>query len=278
MTFKHRAVLAALSFIVIAALPSFVLLIYPGFAFAAGFAKQSIFLSQQSVTEGDTVRVHATVSNDASTDFAGSVVVKDGATKLGSAPLTLAAGAAQAISLSWTPSAGVHTLTADLETTSGTIVEEETAQFTIAAKPMPQADISSSQEASVGSSEPIQQDIGSVSPQVEQASQPLFTVIDGARSGAAQVLDTQIANTQAKLLTTPKPGVVLGTSTEAFTDPSINNPWGTFWFVLYTIYLYILTILRWLVGNAGVFYPVLAILFLYMLWRMYRRFRRPRYS
>ncbi len=252
---------------------SLLLLALPSFALGAGFAKQSIFLSEQSVTEGDTVRIHATVSNDATTQFAGSVVVKDGANKLGSAPVTLASGAAQAISLSWTPTAGTHTITADLEAADGTVVEEDTANFTIAAKPEPQLDVSSSQQASIGSSQPIQQQIGNLSPQVEQASQPLFTVIDGARSSAADLLDNQIASTQAKLLSTPKPAIVGGTS--ATSDASVTNPWGTFWFVLYTAYLYILTILRWLVGNAGVFYPVLAILFFYMLWRLYKRMRRP---
>ncbi len=255
---------------------SFIFLLLPSFACAAGFAKQSIFLSEQSVTEGDTVRIHATVSNDATTQFAGSVVVKDGADQLGSAPVTLAAGGAEAVSLSWTPIAGTHTLIADLETADGTIVEEESAQFTIAVKPQSQLEVSSDQQASVDSSQAIQQQIGNLSPQVEQASQPLFTVIDSARSSAANLLDSQIASTQTKLLSTPKPGIVAGASTTA--DASVSNPWGTFWFVLYTAYFYILTVLRWLIGNAGVFYPVLAILFLYMLWRIYKRMRRPKWD
>src|ERR1700674_4005698 len=87
----------------------------PLMAHAAGFAKQSIFLSKSSVTEGDTVRIHATVSNDATAQFVGSVVLKDGDAKLGTAALPLAVGAAQAISVTWTPSAGVHRITAALE-------------------------------------------------------------------------------------------------------------------------------------------------------------------
>jgi hypothetical protein len=264
--------LPALSFILLV-LPSFALAVYPEVARGAGFAKQSIFLSEQSVTEGDTVRVHATVSNDATATFTGSVVVKDGADTLGTAPVTLAAGAAQAISLSWTPTAGTHTLTADLETVTGTVVEEESAQFTVAAKPQVQSAANSEQQASVDSSQAIQQQIGNLSPQVAQASQPLFTVIDGARASTANLLDNQIANTQAKLLNTPKPGIVAGASVTS--DTSVTNPWGTFWFVLYTAYFYILTVLLWLVSNAGIFYPVLAILFLYMLWRLYKRMTRP---
>jgi hypothetical protein len=44
--------------------------------------------------------------------------------------------------------------------------------------------------------------------------------------------------------------------------------------ILYTIYFYILTLVRFVVGSAGVFYPVLALLFLYFLYRMFRRYRR----
>ena len=58
---------------------------------------------------------------------------------------------------------------------------------------------------------------------------------------------------------------------------SVSNPAGSFWYVLQTLYFYLLTVLRFIVGSAGVFYPVVAILFLYFLWRMFRRFRRPAY-
>jgi hypothetical protein len=41
-----------------------------------------------------------------------------------------------------------------------------------------------------------------------------------------------------------------------------------------TASLYILSILLYVVSNAGIFYPVLAVLFLYFLWRLFKRFRR----
>ena len=41
--------------------------------------------------------------------------------------------------------------------------------------------------------------------------------------------------------------------------------------VLWTIYYYILTILNFLFVNAAIFYPVLALLFLFALWKLYQR-------
>ena len=267
-----KKALVALSFI----LP---FLLLPSLSLAAGFANGSLFLSKGSVTEGDTVLIHVVVSNEDPAKFTGTVVLDDAGSSIGTVPVTLAAGEAQTVSISWAPTAGSHTVSAKLTASDGTVVQQESQTFSIAAKPQPASVFANSNQgaAVVDSSAPIQQSIANVSPQVASAAQPLFTVIDGARSSAADVLDTQLANTKTNLTNTQKPGFVLGTSTSALSDPTITNPWGTFWFVLYTAYFYVLTILRWLVGNAGVFYPVLAILFLYILWRIFRRIRRPSY-
>lgn len=259
-------------FIVVSAL-----VLLPAFAGAAGFAKDSLFLSKSPVTEGDSVRIYAVLSNSAAAAFTGSVVVTDGDTKVGSAPVSIAVGGTQTVSVSWKPLAGSHTVTAELVAKDGTAVEQESATFTVAEKPKPivppPASTSSQPAAAVESSQQIQQQITNISPQVGQASQPVFGFFDGLRSGAADVLDGQIATTKQKLTTTKPSGIVAGSS--ATESPTITNPWGTAWYVLWTLYLYALTLLRWLVGNAGVFYPVLAIAFFYFLWRTYKRFRRP---
>ena len=103
-----------------------------------------------------------------------------------------------------------------------------------------------------------------------------IVVIDGARNSIANTLDGQIATAKQKVATTPKPGIVAGASTaNTMTDAQLQNPATGAWYWVYTIYLWILLAVRWLVGKAGVFYPVLAIAFLYLIYRMYRRFRRP---
>ena len=266
MTFRYARLVLALSFIG---------MVFPSLALATGFAKDSLFLSRSPVTAGQSVHIYAIVANDGTSAFSGSVVLSDGSQKIASVPVSITAGGTQIASAPWTPDAGVHTIQAKLTSDTGTVVEQESASFTINEPPVTTSNSTSQSAATVDSSAPIQTDIANISPQVASASQPLFTVIDGARASAAGVLDTQLANAKSKISTTPQTGFVLGSSTVA--NPTISNPWGMFWYALYTIYFYILTILRWLIGNAGVFYPFLAILFLYSLWRIYKRMRRPRY-
>jgi len=247
-----------------------VLFFSPALALAAGFATQSIFLSDPAPMVGETVRVHATVSNDAAGAFDGSVTLLDGNDAIGSVNVTLAAGAAETVSANWTPAAaGVHTLTARLTAQDGTAVSETSAEFSVAARPAPAA---SSGDLTVESSQALQQSLAQVSPQAAQAAQPAFAVIDGARQSAADALDNQLSLAKTKLSGVPAPAV-LGTSTQSVTQGAAEG----FWFILWTLYLYLLTILIFLVKNAALFYPLLVIVFFYILWRLFRRIRRPSY-
>lgn len=153
----------------------------------------------------------------------------------------------------------------------GVQTEELSATFTIAAKPSP-AGVASN--TSVGSSADIQQKIADVSPAVAEATAPAFVLLDGGRGSVATFIDQQIADTKQKLSTTETTtsGSVAGIQTEKIPDPMSG-----FWYALYTLYLYLLTLLRFIVGSAAVFYPLLAIIFIYGLWRLYRRMRRPAY-
>jgi hypothetical protein len=250
-------------------------LLLPSIVFAAGFAKQSLFLSKSSVTEGDTVLVHAVISNDATTKFTGTLTFTDGSAAIGSVPVSLSAGESSVFSVSWKPDAGSHTVTATLKDPSDATVEQTTGTFDIAAPPKPATVASDQTAAAIESSSAIQQSIGSVSPQVESVAQPVFTVIDSARNAAADVLDTQLATTKQNLgPNAGAPGEVLGSEA---TKNAGTNPTGAIWYILQTLYFYLLTVVRFIVGSAGVFYPIIAILFLFFMWRMFRRFRRPAY-
>lgn len=242
----------------------------PVSVFAAGFAKQSLFLSKSSVTEGETVLIHAVISNEAGTKFSGELVFKDGESKIGTAPVSLGAGEAQTASISWRPSAGTHGVTAELM--NGTeITEKQSATFVVAPKPVSVASASSQSAATVQSSQEIQQKIADLSPQAAQASAPLFTLIDSGRSGAADFVEAQITETKKKMGTEPQ-SQVSGAQTERLPDTV-----GGFWSALNAIYLYILMAFLFVISNAGIFYPLLAIAFLYCLYRLYKRFRRPAY-
>lgn len=238
----------------------------PLLAFAAGFANQAIFVSKSPVTDGDHVRIYAVVTNPATASFKGTVVISDNGSTIGTIPLTLAAGGAQTVSTPWQATAGSHTFKAAIM--DGTTEAADIQQtITVAPKPqpvMPTIDTGTQSATAVDSSANIQQSIGNVSPQVESAVKPVFTTLDGVRQSIANVADQQLANIKPKV--TPLPGA----------DASGNTPSTQAWYftILYTIYFYILTLVRFFVGSAGVFYPVLALAFLYFIWRMFRRYRR----
>lgn len=251
-----------------------VIFMLPSAALSAGFAKQSLFLSKPSVTEGDTVLIHAVVNNDGAVAFAGTMLFSDGAAAIGTAPVSLDAGEAAAVSVSWKPSSGSHAVVAELKV--GTeIIEKQSATFTVAQKPQPAPATSTLVAGAVESSGAIQQSIAGLSPQAAGALAPVFTLVDGGRSKAADVLDSQIESTRNAL--GPKagqPSEVLGAED---VKQAGSNPMGALWYILQTLYLYLLTVLRFLVGTAGVFYPALAVIFLFIVWRVFRRFRRPAY-
>jgi hypothetical protein len=249
----------------------------PGLAFGAEFAKQSLFLSKPSVTEGETVFIHTVVANSLAAAFAGNMVFTDGPTSIGVAPVSLSAGEAAAVSVSWKPTAGSHTVVAELKKGTGTI-EKQSATFTIAEKPKPVVTPlanSPQSAATVESSAKIQEGIASLSPAGANAVAPVFTLVDGGRAALSGVLDGQIATTKKNL--GPSAGSQSGVLGAEAVKNAHQNPVGTFWFILQTLYLYLLTLLSFIVGSAGVFYPVAAFLVLFMLWRLIRRFRRPAY-
>ncbi len=249
------------------------ILLLPSAAFGAGFAQQTIFLSKSSVTEGDTVLIHTVVQNDSVATFPGNLVIKDGDTKVGAVPVTLDAGEAQAVSVSWKPTAGPHKVVAELQDAGGTVVGTESQTFSIKERPKPVDDKpkvssgSSNTAAAVESSADIQAKIDDLSPAAGGALAPVFKLVDGSRTAVADVLDSQLAKTKPKV--GPIPGIVAGTST-------IAAPEQGSWFsaMFNTVYFYILTVLRYVVGSAGAFYPILALVFFYILWRTFKRFRR----
>ena len=127
------------------------LAIYPEAARGAGFAKDPLFLSRSPVTEGQTVRLFAVLSNSDTTAFNGTVVFYDGTTKIGSVTVSLAAGASITASVTWTPSAGDHNVKADIVGKDGTQVEEIKEAFTINSKPKPATPAQSSSAFSTSS-------------------------------------------------------------------------------------------------------------------------------
>ncbi|HVV39268.1 MAG TPA: Ig-like domain-containing protein [Candidatus Paceibacterota bacterium] len=249
------------------------LILLPSCAFAAGFAKQSLFLSKTPVTEGETVLIHAVVANDTTTKFVGEVVFKDADIKVGSIATTIAAGGANAVSVSWKPAAGSHTITAELTSDGDMIVAQESAIFSIEEKPKP-VSTSTQAAAAVESSQKIQDTINQYVPAAGGITEPVFSALDSVRAKAADALDKGIDWAKSNSSSKKSSGQVLGTSTSTVPVGAL----GTAYSVLASILFYILSFLRWGVENPGIFYPAFVLIFFYILWKTYKRFRRPSYE
>lgn len=248
------------------------LLIAPLPLFGASFARESLFLSKTPVVDGETVLIHAVVANESNVKFVGDVVLKVGEARIGSVAVTIAPGGANAVSVSWKPTAGSHKIVAELTTVEGTIVESESATFTINEKPKPAGTSGTAATTSIESSADIQDKINSTLPAVSGISEPIFTTLDSARASAAALLDRGIDWAKQKT-DEKKPGEILGSATEnkgGFIETAL--------LMFATVMLYIFSVLRFVVGNAGLFYPVFVVLFFYALWRIFRRIRRPSYG
>jgi hypothetical protein len=234
-------------------------LLAPGLALAAGFAKGSLFLSKSPVTEGETVFIHAVVANDSTTAFTGDVIFEEDEKKIGTVAVVIAAGGAETASLSWAPTSGSHPIVAELTAKDGTVVEKLSATFSIAAKPEPKESTVTS--SIVQPSDNVQEAIAGISPGLASASEPVFEALDGLRQKGAEALDK---------------GIEWAKNSEESADQSGIG--GTVLGVVKTGLTYLMELLRFVIGNAGVFYPAFALAFLYVLWRTYKHFRRPSYE
>lgn len=237
----------------------------------AGFATQSIFLSQANVFEGDTVRIYASVFNTSDASFSGFISFKDGSDGISEVSLSLSAGQAQVVSIPWKPIAGSHTVTAEMHRSDGTLVGQTSSKF-IVAPPRPKTPSANDAPPPVESSAGIQQSIAGVSPAVANAANPVFSAIDSARVSAANFLDRQIASTAPKL---PGKSAAVSSQPSAATSSANGGIIGpTVWGIIWTVYFYLLSILRFIIGSIAFFYPLLALVFFYLMYKLYRRMTR----
>jgi hypothetical protein len=227
-------------------------------ALGATFANQSLFLSKTDNVEGETVLVYAVVSNDTAEGFSGSLTIEEGDRTVGSANVSLTAGEARAISISWTPSAGRHTLTATLLAGDGTKVSEESALFNVEKKPEPQQEgaVAFDTASEVESSQEIQEKIAEYVPAVAGASTPLFSTVDSLRISGAQALESGAQWARAQSKESDTPGLM-----------------GSVGRMLSTLLGYVFALFLYIVKNAALFYPIFAIAILYGFWKLYKNMR-----
>jgi hypothetical protein len=235
---------------------------------AAGFAKQSLFLSQATVSESETVFIYAVVTNDTVSYFNGTLVFSDEDGAIGTTSVALASDRANAFSVSWQPHAGQHTVTAQLRNAAGDVVESENSLFFVDPKRQPAVPSSpqttskkqaASTTEAADTSEPIVRAIASVSPFFAQQVAPTLATVDAGRAKAVDSLHSGTAWSEKQIIQS------------ALAKSGFMN---TLWLILSTLVLYVCTAVAYVLANIGVFYPVAALIFFFVLWRLYRMMRR----
>lgn len=253
------------------------------FAETSGFASGSVWVSKTPLVEGETVLIHAALTNGLATKLTGVLVFKDNDTVIGSVPFSLAASEARIVSLSWKTTSGSHALSASItgasnEGATGT----ESVTVSVEQKPTPvvatKKTTASTSAAAVAfsDSEDIQGAIGSVSPKAEEVVDPAFTKVDSLRKSGADILTEQVGKTESKIASLSAKKAEL--SKQDTKESKSEGRKVSLYQVFSTLLLYIYNVLLVVVSKAGLFYPLFAFLFFFTLYKIYQRMRNPNYN
>ncbi len=239
------------------------LFLIPSFIFAAGFAKQALFLSQSTVYEGQTVFIYAVVTDDTPTYFQGELRFSDATELIGTVPVSLKPGHAATVSVPWTPKAGEHTITAKLVTGDDTQTENQKATFYVSKVPSPpqtsaidplvtKPKVQGPLPSTVDTSTPILNSIDRFFPSIAQSVAPMFFSVDTFRKNSVKNLDQGTLWSKKEI-------------SKAATAPSGTS--NTLWMILSTFVLYICASLIYSLGSISIFYPAITIIILLLLWK-----------
>ena len=255
------------------------LLLPLGFVFAdtTGFANESVWTSRSNITEGQTVLIHAALTNNDTDTLTGTLHFKDGDTKVGDIAVSLKTGEARIFSVSWTPkTSGKHSISAEIESDQVQL-SENTARTTVTVAALP-AKTGLEQKASVESStftdsRPMQEKIGNISPAVSNTITPALNTIDSWRKSGSDYLAEKAANQEGvvKGIHTQIEGLNKKGTPEAKTEARKKTAYQIF----ATLLLYVYNILLTVLSKAGYFYPIFFFLFFFILYKIYRRMTRP---
>ncbi|MBU6323395.1 hypothetical protein KGQ55_01770 [Patescibacteria group bacterium] len=245
----------------------------------AGFPTSPIWLSEASITEGDTVRITTVVYDASGTAIAGDVDFLVDDASVGTAHFSLVSGQSALLSAEWKATAGSHTFTAEITgATDGsnalTLAAQKTSSMTavVAKAPPPAAAVVALDSAAAAANSAATVAI----PVVAQAAANVAQAAEGLRTSGATFLANQLA---ANAPSGAVKGSVLGA--ETYKAPAAaqgaaagSSQSGFLSGFTRAIEGFLLIIF----GNAWLFYPVFTVLLLILLYIVFRRLGRSRYS
>ena len=280
------------------------LLLFPAAVLASEgvqFANHSVFLSQPSAPAGSDILIYASLVNTATSSFTGTAIFKDGSAELGRVGVSLSAGEARVVSISWAPTAGSHQISASLADASGNPVSARSGETRASADfkietppPAPPALADDALAGSGGSGAGASSTLAAavipatalksylletLPPAASSTVETVVSAIDRARGSAVDAIDTQIARARNFQKNHPAASgqiAALASSTEGVGANTItaNSAISTAKGMLASAYLGVLSAFRYALESPTLSYLAfiaLVILIPFSLIRVSRR-------
>lgn len=265
-------------------------LLFPVIAGAApsGFSQDAVWISATPVAEGDTVLIHAALTNGSSNTLTGTLVFRDEGKSIGSVPVSLKSQEARVVSVSWAPKAGVHEIAIELtnpseeaakrtETLRVIVASKEVSRSTEAAAAVSLVTLQSdATDATYTDSSSIQGAILGVSSTAGELAGPVFDLVDEWRKDGNEFLAEKSATTKVEVAALSEKKKALADDTSA--EGKKERRMTTMWQILKTLLLYVYQGLNMLISKAGIFYPFAALAFFFFIFKLYQRLRKPSYD
>lgn len=247
---------------------------------AVGFAQESVWLSHTPVIAGETVSIYAALTNGGAETLTTTAYFRDNGIRIGSLPVSLQPGEARIVSLSWTPSVGKHSLAVELASSSVQLAKGTQTTTVTVEKPSVFSALSIPKDSAVAAtaftdSSGIQAQIAKLSPLLDTYTKPVFSTIDSWRLRGSTLLQAQASSSKEKAQAARDEKVNIA---DGKTDTSYASQKLTFSQILHTLLMYIFSALQFLLAKAAFFFPLLAFVFFLLLWKLYRRYIRPKYK
>lgn len=245
-------------------------------AISAGFPVQPIWSSRSSAIEGESIDFYAAVYNGSSESIKGNVVFYVDGKSLGSELFDLSPGKAELVSIVWKAEAGVHIISAKIESKLAVVNNRSgDLSITVAKAPPP-----TRLEQGVKVVGTVAKDVASTSiPIISSVAKTVLQATESFRESGIEFAEEQLskqppsAPASAKNSGQSKAGTT--SSTTAQTDVSADKQQDDSFFS--RLSQLAAPAILFAFGNRPIFYFLLVLLLLGLLYLLGRMVNKPRY-
>ena len=249
----------------------------PFFAYGqAGFPDKPLWVSNGKPLAGEEISISTVLYNGTSATIDGTLTFFVDDAKLSAQDVSLAAQSSSVFSAKWKAVSGTHSFSAKFATASGTastLQQQTSAIQVIVAEPPPPPPPSALQQSVDKATAVAGQLASSSAPFVQKVAQAVFTQTEALRNAGIEYLEKKVgpAKTNGNTASNNVTGFVLGTSTKNTATSSSS--------LLHTVGQMAASGGLFILRSFYIFYPILAFIFLFLLyWGARKVLRRRTYT